>query len=452
MPNLYSADPSGATVIGEMHRRRVRLTLWIACGLLTGIGLCWGAYFSLRSAWAIVTMDLAMVLIGICGGVLTYRKHTRIAFYLLATSIFLLICGVSLLLDVPSARAPRSTHHFLLVLAVAALLFLRDERPLLRYAVTGICLLGFVVLASTNMGVVSTYILPDSVRISGTWVNNAFAALGLYFLIHVMVSDIAENFAMEMDLRRGIARGEFFLVYQPQVTSEGRVFGAEALLRWQHPVLGLVPPDEFIPLAEQSGLILQLGTWVLAAACKQLVEWSQRADMAELTLSVNVSVHQFRRPDFVKQVQSVMERTGVHPQRLKLELTESSLVHDMDDIIQKMGALKALGVGFSLDDFGTGYSSLTYLKRLPLDQLKIDQSFVSDVLTDPNDAAIAHMVIALGKSLGFAVIAEGVETQGQWDFLKENDCNLFQGYLFSKPIPIDQFTDYFLIHSVPIHA
>ena len=244
MPNPYLTDQSGKTVIGEMHRRRVRLTLWIACGLLTGVGLCWGAYFSLRGAWTIVAMDIAMVLIGIGGGVLTYRKHTRIAFYLLVTSIFLLICGVSLLLDVPSALAPRSTHHFLLVLAVASLLFLRDERPVLRYLVTGICFLGFVVLASTNMGVVSTYILPDSVRISGTWVNNAFAAIGLYFLVHVMVSDIAENFAMEMDLRKGIARGEFFLVYQPQVTSEGRVIGAEALLRWQHPVLGLVPPDE----------------------------------------------------------------------------------------------------------------------------------------------------------------------------------------------------------------
>lgn len=452
MPNPNTTGRPGKTLVGEQHRRRVRVTLWVACGLLTGVGLCWAAYFSVRGAWTIVAMDLVMVLIGVSGGVLIHRKRTRLAFFLLAGSIFLLICGVSLLLDVPSSLAPRSTHHFLLVLALASLLFLRDEQPAMRYAVTGVCFLGFVVLASTNLGIVSDYVLPDSVRISGTWVNNSFAAIGLYMMIHVMVSEIGENFAMEMDLRKGMVRGEFFLVYQPQVTSQGQVIGAEALLRWQHPTLGLVPPDEFIPLAEQSGLILPLGAWVLNAACKQLVEWSQRADMAELTLSVNVSVHQFRRPDFVKQVQSVMERNGVHPQRLKLELTESSLVHDMEDIIQKMGALKAMGVGFSLDDFGTGYSSLTYLKRLPLDQLKIDQSFVSDVLTDPNDAAIAHMVIGLGKSLGFSVIAEGVETQGQCDFLKQNDCNLFQGYLFSKPIPIDQFTEYFLSHCVANHA
>jgi EAL domain-containing protein (putative c-di-GMP-specific phosphodiesterase class I) len=442
MPNSTTSFTTGNTLIGDQHRRRVRMMLWVASGLLTAEGVGWAIYFLQKGAWDIVAMDFVMLLLGISGGILTYLRRTRIAFFLIGISIFLLVCGVSLVLDVPSAMAPRSTHHFLLVLAVASLLVLRDDRPMLRYLVTGSCFLAFVVLASTNMGIESQHALPDSVRIGGTWANNFFAAAGLYALIHIIVSDFAENFAMEMDLRKGIARGEFFLVYQPQVTSGGVVFGAEALLRWQHPTLGVVPPDEFIPLAEQSGLILPLGTWVLGAACDQLVDWSKRADMAELTLSVNVSAYQFRRSDFVQQVASVMERTGVSPRRLKLELTESSLVHDMDDIIQKMVELKALGVGFSLDDFGTGYSSLSYLKRLPLDQLKIDKSFVDDVLTDPNDAAIAHMVIELGQNLGFSVIAEGVETQGQCDFLEQNGCHLFQGYLFSRPIPLPQFTDY----------
>ncbi len=268
--------------------------------------------------------------------------------------------------------------------------------------------------------------------------------MGVYLLTHVMVSDIAEHSSLEVDLRKGLVREEFFLVYQPQLTAQGEVKGAEALLRWRHPKLGLVPPDDFIPLAEQSGLILPLGAWVLGTACAQLVAWSRQPGLDALTLAVNVSVHQFRQPDFVQQVQSVMERTGVRAQRLKLELTESSLAHDMDDMIVKMSQLKALGVGMSLDDFGTGYSSLNYLKRLPLDQLKIDQSFVRDVLTDPNDAAIARMVIGLGKSLHFAVIAEGVETRGQQDFLMENGCHLFQGYLFSKPIPADAFEQYVL--------
>jgi len=439
------------TPIGDLHRRRVRLMLWVACGLLTAEGIGWGIYFLQKGAWDIVAMDLVMMALGISGGVLTYLRRTRLAFFLIGGSIFLLVCGVSLVLDVPSAMAPRSTHHFLLVLAVASLLFLRDDRAALRYLVTGACFLAFVVLASTNMGIASAHALSDSVRIGGTWANNIFSAIGMYALIHIIVSDFAENYALEMDLRKGIARGEFFLVYQPQVTAQGSVFGAEALLRWQHPAMGLVPPDDFIPLAEQSGLILPLGAWVLGAACEQLVDWSKTAGMAELTLSVNVSAHQFRRSDFVQQVATVMERTGVSPRRLKLELTESALVHDMDDLIQKMAALKALGVGFSLDDFGTGYSSLNYLKRLPLDQLKIDKSFVNDVLTDPNDAAIAHMVIALGKNLGFSVIAEGVETQGQCDFLKQNGCHLFQGYLFSRPILLPQFTEYCLTRSAVNH-
>ena len=420
------------------------MALWIGAALLVVLGLGWSVFFATKAAWAIVAMDLFMVTVGLAIAVLTYYKRTRIAFFLLITSMFIVICGICLLLDVPSAQAPRSIHNFLLVLAIASLVFLRDDTPALRYGVTGICCVGFVVLASWPAGLDMGYPLPDGMRVWGTWVNNFFAALGIYALVHVMVADLAEHSAMETALRKGLVRGEFFLTYQPQVTSEGHVIGAEALLRWRHPKLGLVPPDEFIPLAEQNGLILPLGAWVLGAACSQLVEWSTKPGLNKLALAVNVSVCQFRQPDFVQQVQSVMERTGVQPSRLKLELTESSLVHDIDDIITKMGQLKAMGVGFSLDDFGTGYSSLNYLKRLPLDQLKIDQSFVRDILTDSNDAAIARMVIGLGDSLHFDVIAEGVETLGQQKFLIENGCRLFQGYLFSKPVPAETFEAYVL--------
>jgi EAL domain-containing protein (putative c-di-GMP-specific phosphodiesterase class I) len=210
--------------------------------------------------------------------------------------------------------------------------------------------------------------------------------------------------------------------------------GAEALVRWQHPERGMVPPGEFIPLAEDNGLILQLGHWVLQAACAQLVRWARQPGMNHLTVAVNVSVRQFHHIDFVEQVLAILDHTGADPRRLKLELTESLLLTDVEDIIKKMTALKVKGVGFSLDDFGTGYSSLTYLKRLPLDQLKIDQSFVRDVLTDPNDAAIAKAIITLGQSLGLAVIAEGVETEGQRGFLASHGCNAYQGYLFGRPV------------------
>ena len=242
---------------------------------------------------------------------------------------------------------------------------------------------------------------------------------------------------LERDLRRGLDDDEFVLYYQPQVTSKGVTVGNEALLRWKHHSRGMVPPDQFIPLAETTGLILPLGQWVLETACAQLVEWSNDPSTTRWTLSVNVSASQFEQADFVSQVQRALEKTGANPNRLKLELTESMLVNDVDDIIEKMHTIKRSGVGFSLDDFGTGYSSLSYLKHLPLDQLKIDQSFVRDVLTDPSDAVIARTVVALGHSLGLTVIAEGVETAEQAAFLAGIGCDAFQGYYYGRPIPVE---------------
>lgn len=248
--------------------------------------------------------------------------------------------------------------------------------------------------------------------------------------------------ALEVDLRASLSRDELELHYQPQVGPDDHVVGAEALLRWTHPERGPVSPGEFIPVAEQSGLIVELGEWVLRQACAQLASWAGRPHTAQLTLAINVSVHQFRQPDFVDKVRRALEQHRVAPSRLKLEITESMFAADQESIIDKMRLIKALGVGFSLDDFGTGYSSLSYLRRLPLDQLKIDQSFVREVLTDPNDAVIARTVIALGQSLGLSVIAEGVETQGQRDFLAAHGCDYCQGYLISRPVPIGQLEQF----------
>jgi PAS domain S-box-containing protein len=235
--------------------------------------------------------------------------------------------------------------------------------------------------------------------------------------------------ALLADLRQGLQNNELTLYYQPQVDAGGMPTGAEALVRWRHPQRGLVPPAEFIPFAEETGLILELDCWVLQAACTQLAAWARSPGTAHLTLAVNMSARQFRHPDFVGYVLAILERTGGDPHRLKLEVTEGSLIDDVEETIATMVSLKAHGLGFSLDDFGTGYSSLAYLKRLPLDQLKIDQSFIRDVLTDSNAATIAHAVVALGQSLGLAVIAEGVETEAQRDFLVRHNCDAFQGYL-----------------------
>ncbi|AVO42600.1 EAL domain-containing protein [Simplicispira suum] len=253
-----------------------------------------------------------------------------------------------------------------------------------------------------------------------------------------MHAQASERAALEVDMRAGLALDQFELYYQPQV-DHGRIIAAEALLRWHHPQRGFVSPASFIPMAEETGLILPLGQWVLEAACRQLAQWADDPQLAELSLAVNVSPRQFRQMGFVQQVLATLASTGAAARRLKLELTEGLLLHDVDDCVARMSELKSYGVGFSLDDFGTGYSSLSYLKRLPLDQLKIDQSFVRDVLTDPNDASIVRTILALGSSLGLQVVAEGVETQEQQAFLERHHCHAWQGYLLSRPVPAQEF-------------
>jgi len=264
----------------------------------------------------------------------------------------------------------------------------------------------------------------------------------LRFFDPVMQTIVLERIALETDLRKAIEENQLVLHYQAQVVGEGRVTGGEALVRWRHPERGMVPPLDFIHLAEDTGLILPLGNWVLETACDQLAIWASQPALAHLTIAVNVSAKQFREVDFVANVLAIVNRTGASPRMLKLELTESMLVDNVDDIIEKMYDLKAKGIGFSLDDFGTGYSSLSYLKRLPLDQLKIDQSFVRDILVDPADAAIAKTIITLANSLGISVIAEGVETDTQKNFLAREGCHAYQGYLFSRPLPIEDFEQF----------
>jgi diguanylate cyclase (GGDEF)-like protein/PAS domain S-box-containing protein len=261
----------------------------------------------------------------------------------------------------------------------------------------------------------------------------------LRFFDPQMQESINARSILESELRKAIENQQFQLYYQIQVDQSLRPFGAEALIRWIHPERGLVSPALFIPLAEETGLIFPIGWWVLETACAQLKTWQKDAFTCGLILSVNVSAKQFHQADFVDQVQAAVQHYGINPTLLKLELTESMLLESIEDTIATMKALKNIGIRFSLDDFGTGYSSLQYLKRLPLDQLKIDQSFVHDITTDSSDRAIVRTVIAMALSLNLDIIAEGVETEEQRQFLLDNDCTNYQGYLFSKPVPIEQF-------------
>ena len=259
----------------------------------------------------------------------------------------------------------------------------------------------------------------------------------LRFFEPEMQATVNARASLEAELRHAVNLGQFVLHYQPQCGGDGRAGGVEALLRWQHPQRGLTWPDEFRAVAESSGLILPLGRWVMETACQQLAAWADRPETSHLTMAVNVSARQFKQRDFVPLILGILATTGARAERLKLELTESVLVDDVDDVIRTMTAINAKGIEFSLDDFGTGYSSLSYLKRLPLYQLKIAQDFVRDILIDANDAAIARMVVALTESMGLEVIAEGVESQAQRAFLTGLGCHNYQGYLFSPPLPAE---------------
>lgn len=258
------------------------------------------------------------------------------------------------------------------------------------------------------------------------------------FFDAAMQAALEKRSQLENALRGASSRHELTLYYQLQVDNTGRPIGAEALLRWVNPQFGMVLPTQFIPVAEESGLILQIGHWVLETACTQLARWHDDPRLCHLVIAVNVSARQFREPTFVTQVQDVLLKTGCKPEVLKLELTESLVLDNVEDCISKMKALKKLGIKFSMDDFGTGYSSLSYISRLPIDQIKVDQSFVRNITTDPHDAVIVQTIISMTHSLGMEVIAEGVETTAQRDFLELHGCQAYQGYLYAKPLPIEQ--------------
>lgn len=249
---------------------------------------------------------------------------------------------------------------------------------------------------------------------------------------------VNKRVTMEEELRIALVRNEFFLCYQPQVDGS-RVIGAEALVRWKHPTRGLVPPNDFIPLAEETGLILPLGEWVLETACRQIAQWNHTKKLRGVTIAVNISARQIHQKGFEEKVLAILRKTGIAPSQLELELTETSLLHDIEGVVQRMAKLKDHGLRFSVDDFGVGYSSLSYLKKLPLDKLKIDRAFVKDILVEPSSSAIAQAIISLCGAMKLSVVAEGVETEEQRQHLTQLGCPTFQGFLFSRPLEVTDF-------------
>jgi diguanylate cyclase (GGDEF)-like protein len=299
-------------------------------------------------------------------------------------------------------------------------------------------------LVTTSIGIAIFGILPQSteevLQQADIAMCQAKAAGGnaIRFFAPELQATINARASLEQELRTAINQKQFLVYYQPQVDN-GIVIGAEALVRWQHPIRSILAPAEFISLCEETGLIIPLGDWVLETACRQLAKWAERKETAHLSIAVNISARQLRQPEFVEKVLAVLERTGANPSNLELELTESMLVENLEEAIATMTELRFHGLRFSLDDFGTGYSSLNYLRRLPLDRLKIDRAFVQEILTDVCGRAIAQAIVSLSSAMGLPVLAEGVESEEQQAFLASLGCHMYQGYLFSRPVPLEEF-------------
>jgi len=406
---------------------------------LIAIGLGWAVVFAALGWWVVVAMDIAILATGLSVYWLIQRGH--LAFGLLAAQLALMAIAITmgLVLDVPTAEAPRVTHLYLLVVAAAGYLNYRRQKSRVQLTLIGLCLVAFVVLSSAPLSLPFVIPMPELLRTVGTWANTIIATTMLAGCIYAMQAEFARMDEFSRDLMASLWNNEFQLVYQPQVDLARSTIGAEALLRWTSPQRGPVSPAEFIPQAEKSGLMVLIGRWVLEQGCQTLAEWGKHPDFRHLTLSINVSASQLLHKDFEAQLCQVITKTGVDPARLILELTESVLVTDMDVVVRKLDTLRARGVTIALDDFGTGYSSLAYLRRLPVQQLKVDRGFVQDAVKTQRSAGLVENVIRIGHDLGHDVLAEGVETMEQHALLARAGCTQFQGYLYGKPMTLADF-------------
>jgi EAL domain-containing protein (putative c-di-GMP-specific phosphodiesterase class I) len=423
----------------ENHLKRLAVAYQVAAVGLIGLGTFWLVWMSSERVWNLAALNFCYI----GAGLLLWRRirigkfHSAAALVHLA--MYLVIVEICLVYDIPSPAAPRTCHLYFLAMAFLFYVTFRRIHLGMTYAVVLIYLATFIVFSSTSFGLPFAEPLPDGVRVVGGWVHSIMALTIMCTCIYIMQSDHATRTRFGRQIAAALAEEQFELYFQPQVDRDGRITGAEALLRWNHPDHGMVAPGEFIPAAEQLGIMRLIGKWVLNAACARLAAWQADPASAHLTLSVNISPQQFYDANFVAEVKAVVGQHGVDPQRLELELTENIVVRDLEDVIAKMHALSEFGIALSLDDFGTGYSSLKYLKRMPITQVKIDQSFVRDMVLHTRDATIVKGIIQLGREMHLSVMAEGVETLQQREFLIELGCHEFQGFLFGRPVPASEF-------------
>lgn len=403
------------------------------------VGLGWSAAFIHFDRPALAALHGGLVAFGATLVWLAHQKRLRVA-ALLAGHFLPLFITVSCLFDnVPEGEHGATQMHFLAVALGCYFVFHRSG-IYMKYVMPTLCLTGFVVFSNTTIGFHDpAWVIPARAAEIGIWTNTLTAMAELAFVVVIMNIDLSVRRMMDIEMRKAIANGDFRLHYQPQINAAGKVVGAEALIRWPHAKMGNVPPAHFIPLAEETGLIVPIGNWVLRAACAQLAQWEAQPETQHLSMAVNVSASQFRQPDFVQSVTQIVHLSGVTPSKLKLELTESMFVDNVAATALKMNALKAIGITWSLDDFGTGYSSLSVINNYPVGQIKIDKSFVFGMLSSAQNMVVIDAIIELAGKLNLQVIAEGVETVEQLDRLREVGCLNYQGYLFSPPLDIDAF-------------
>ncbi|UII63846.1 EAL domain-containing protein [Xanthomonas translucens pv. translucens] len=401
-------------------------------------GLAWAAYYITHGMSALALVLFSIMLMG-TACVYMSRKLDRVSLVAIAHLLLVMTVFASLA-DTPTAAAARSTHLFLLPIGAAAFFLFRSEGVYLRWTFPALCFALLIALAIIpgSLGV-ALRLMPEDIRRIGHALNTATAMILTAGVLAIFSEDIKVRLDQHAALVRALAHDELCAYLQPQVSARGRLVGAEVLLRWNRPGYGLQPPAEFIPLAESTGLIHQIGLWVLEQACLQLKAWSRHPGTAELVLSVNVSPLQLVSASFVEDVRDVVGRIGAPANRLRFEITESALASDLPLVTARMNALREDGMSWSLDDFGTGFSSLSLLQALPLDELKIDRSFVRGMTADGNQRELVRKIIEIAGILGISTVAEGVETEQQHAWLGEMGCTAYQGYLFGRPVAADTF-------------
>ncbi|MBC7281171.1 EAL domain-containing protein [Hoeflea sp.] len=439
---VYNAANKAPEALTDTQSQRLIFAYKTAALLIVALTLPWSLYFIWIGQWPIAIANLILMALAGVSSLLIRSGRLNTALVVCELTLVIFTVLYTLMFDEPSEGAPRVTHLYLLVLAMLGYIGHLRRKSAFQLAVTAVSLVAFVALSCTTYAFPFAQPIPDDVRSIGIWANGILSTTMMCFGIYAIQREITRPKGMALELSSAVRKGEMELHFQPQIDLAGKVLGAEALLRWQHPKRGRIPPGDFIAVAEAAGLMPLLGGWVIQEACRTLALWGDDPVLRTLTLAVNVSADQFQVEDFESSVLEAIRVHGVDPARLKIELTESVIVHDLEPVIAKIENLRAAGIRFALDDFGTGYSSLSYLRQLPLDQLKIDRSFVRESLDTDRGTALARSIVQLGLDLGFVVLAEGIETPAQHAFLRDCGCHEFQGYLFGRPMPAGAFAEH----------